>query len=279
MGVLEGRQDRLNESGGTTASGAPLPSPVGPLSAFVADCLVRPAGDAGAGDGDLRTVLEDAERDLAEVDHNLAEDDLQLALYLCYELHYSSFCDVDAGWEWDPLLIRLRRVLESAFLTALQRDVPKRDATPAGLGERLFRIAAEEDGPSLSGFLEREGVLDHFREFAVQRSAYQLKEADPHTWAIPRIAGPPKAALVEVQADEYGGGRPDRMHSALFAKTMRALGLDDRPGSYLDRLPGITLAGVNLISMFGLIRAHRGALVGHLAMFEMTSAIPNRRYA
>ena len=51
------------------------------------------------------------------------------------------------------------------------------------------------------------------REFIVHRSAYQLKEADPHSWAIPRLSGPPKAALVEIQADEYGGGRPERMHA------------------------------------------------------------------
>lgn len=33
------------------------------------------------------------------------------------------------------------------------------------------------------------------------------------------MAGRPKAALVEIQADEYRGGRPHRMHSALFAQT------------------------------------------------------------
>jgi hypothetical protein len=84
--------------------------------------------------------------------------------------------------------------------------------------------------------------------------------------------------LVEVQADEYGGGRPDRMHAALFARTMRGLGLDARYGAYLARLPGITLATVNLMSWFGLHRRLRGALVGHLAVFEMTSSGPNRRY-
>ena len=265
---------------GGSDAGAQLPSAVGPLSAFVADCLVRPAGDDDAGRGDLRTLLDDAERDAAEVEHDFAEDDLQLALYLCYELHYSSFCDVDPGWEWDPLLIRLRRALEAAFLAALRRDIgDEGPVRPAEVGARLFEIAAEGEGPSLSSFLERDGDLDHFREFVVQRSAYQLKEADPHTWAIPRLSGPPKAALVEVQADEYGGGRPDRVHSVLFAKTMRALGLGDRPGAYLDLLPGHTLATVNLVSMFGLTRAHRGALVGHLAAFEIGSPTPNRRYA
>src|SRR6202042_3375610 len=56
-------------------------------------------------------------------------------------------------------------------------------------------------------------------------------------------------------------------------------GLDPSYGRYISRLPGITLATVNLMSYFGLHRRLRGALVGHLAAFEMTSSIPNRRYA
>jgi hypothetical protein len=85
--------------------------------------------------------------------------------------------------------------------------------------------------------------------------------------------------LVEIQADEYGGGRADRIHAQLFAKAMTGLGLDATYGAYLDRIPGFTLATVNLMSLFGLHRRWRGAIVGHLALFEMTSAVPNRRYA
>jgi hypothetical protein len=59
---------------------------------------------------------------------------------------------------------------------------------------------------------------------------------------------------------------------------MGALGLDPCYGAYLDIIPGLTLATVNLMSLFGLHRRWRGAVVGHLALFEMTSSIPNRRY-
>ena len=127
--------------------------------------------------------------------------------------------------------------------------------------------------------MERIADLDQFREFLIHRSAYQLKEADPHSWAIPRLEGTAKAALVEVQADEYGGGRPERVHATLFANAMRALDLDPTYGAYLDRIPAVTLATVNLMSLFGLHRRLRGAIVGHLAAFETTSPIPNGRYA
>src|SRR3954470_862885 len=59
---------------------------------------------------------------------------------------------------------------------------------------------------------------------------------------------------------------------------MEAVGLDSTYGFYLDRIPGVTLATVNLMSYFGLHRRWRGAIAGHLALFEMTSSIPNRRY-
>ena len=114
---------------------------------------------------------------------------------------------------------------------------------------------------------------------SIHRSAYQLKEADPHSWALPRLSGGPKAALVEIQADEYGGGDAGRIHAQLFADAMDALGLDSRYGAYVDHIPAVTLATVNLMSMFGLHRRLRGAIVGHLALFEMSSSIPNRRYA
>jgi len=130
----------------------------------------------------------------------------------------------------------------------------------------------------VSGHLQREATLEQFREFLLHRSAYHLKEADPFTWLIPRLSGGPKAALVQIQADEYGGGDAKWMHSALFADTMSALGLDAAAGPPLDRLPGTTLAVTNLLSFFGLHRRLRGQCAGALALFEMTSCIPNRRY-
>jgi hypothetical protein len=215
---------------------------------------------------------------VAPVADPLADDDLHLALFLTYELAYRSFDGVEPGWEWDPALLESRAALERPFLAALREALPPLAVDAEHVGALLFELEAADDGPSLGRALEREPDLERFREFVVHRSLYQLKEADPHSWAIPRLSGPPKSALVEVQADEYGGGDAQRMHSALFAKTMRALGLDDRENAYLEHLPGATLATVNLMSGLGLRRERRGAIAGHLAMFEMTSAAPNRRY-
>ena len=187
---------------------------------------------------------------------------------------------VDDRWEWEPSLLAMRRDLEACFEFALMEAVPRPVApAPEEMDLALRAIADADDAPSLSRYLEREATFEQLLEFIAHRSAYQLKEADPHSWALPRLYGPPKAALVQIQADEYGGGVAERIHAQLFADTMDALGLDSRYGAYLDHLPAVTLATVNLMSLFGLHRRWRGAIVGHLALFEMESSVPNRRYA
>lgn len=211
----------------------------------------------------------------------LCDEDLQLALYSCYELHYGGLPGVDERWEWNPWLLELRAELETAFERALHSVLgpPIDSAQPEQMDLALRGIAEADDAPSLARYVEHHADVEQMVEFFVHRSAYQLKEADPHSWALPRLSGPPKAALVEIQADEYGGGRAERIHATMFARSMEALGLDSDPGAYLNAIPGVTLATVNLMSMFGLHRRWRGAIVGHLALFEMTSSIPNRRYA
>ena len=228
-----------------------------------------------------------ADAALRATDDILYDDDLQLALFCLSELHYSGIEGVDDRWEWNPALLAVRSRIEAAFEDRLRGGVERSgiefgDRTPSspqGVAEALFRMSEGGDGPSVSDFVARSATLEQAREFLVHKSVYQLKEADPHTWAIPRLPGRAKSALVEIQADEYGGGRAGRMHSELFARTMEGVGLDPAFGHYVDVLPAITLASVNAMSLFGLQRRLRGAIVGHLAIYEMTSSIPNAKYA
>ncbi|MGW1610592.1 iron-containing redox enzyme family protein [Streptomyces sp. NPDC002285] len=203
-------------------------------------------------------------------------DDLQLALYLCYELHYRGFAGVPEDHEWDPELLRVRAALEHRFLTALRADAPAHDSVEDALADLLVEPV---DGAGVSHYLCAEGELWHVREYAAQRSLYHLKEADPHAWVLPRLWGRAKAGMAAVEFDEYGGGRPDRVHARLFADLMTDLGLDTTYGRYLDEATAEALATVNLMSLLGLHRALRGALVGHFAAVEITSSPASRRLA
>jgi hypothetical protein len=241
--------------------GPRLPSARGPLSAAVIDHLP----DAGPLPGP---------EDVAGADP--FGDDLQLALYVCYELHYRGFEAVPADREWDPDLLRARAALERRFLTALRDGARVHDDLDDALAELLVEPV---DGTGVSHFLRDKGELWQLREYAAQRSLYHLKEADPHAWVLPRLWGRAKAGMAAVEFDEYGGGRADRVHARLFADLMTDLDLDTTYGRYLDAATAEALATVNLMSLFGLHRSLRGALVGHFAAVEITSSPGSRRLA
>ncbi|TDW24376.1 iron-containing redox enzyme family protein [Kribbella kalugense] len=244
-----------------------LPPPRGPLSSWLIAHLRNPTPSAHP------PIAVDNDR-------LPSDDDLQLTLWCCYELHYRGFDGIDPEAEWDPAVLALRAGLEEPWSGWLQRSYMPSPANSTVKPSQLLRQLVDfDDGPPLAAHLHRRATLEQFREFVRNRSIYQLKEADPHSFGIPRLDGPAKAALVEIQADEYGGGRPERMHAELFRATMRWLDLDDTYGYYVPDVPAVTLAHSNVMSLFGLHRRWTGALIGHLAALEMTSTLPNRRYA
>ncbi len=249
-----------------------LPEPRGPLSdALCRDLATRTALSA--------TTIERADRVAAGVAGALTDEDLQISLAVLYELHYRGFEGVSDEWEWDPALLRLRAALERRHLAALRELVGPLTVTDEPIDRQLSALIAADDGPSLSSFMAKQGTLEQWREYLTLRSVYHLKEADPHTFAIPRLSGRAKAAMVEIQADEYGGGAPERMHSELFAGLLRHLDLDATYGALWDEAPAAAFASVNTMSLFGLHRRLRGAALGHLTAVEMTSSEPSRRYS
>jgi hypothetical protein len=251
-------------TGSAAATGPCLPRPDGPVSSAVLAALAtgRPPapaalGDAAAGDPYGR--------------------DLQLALYVLYELHYRGFGGAPGDREWDPDLLRLRQVLEDRFLAALRRDVPAGRSVRDAFAD-LLTEPTDHSG-SVAHHLEHDGDLTQIREYVALRSLYHLKEADPHAWVIPRLRGRAKAAMVAIEYDEFGAGRAEQVHARLFADLMDDLGLDTAYGHYLEQAPAEALATVTMMSLLGLRRSLRGALVGHFACVEVTSSPGSRRLA
>ncbi|CAN5279205.1 hypothetical protein BH24ACT9_BH24ACT9_01080 [soil metagenome] len=166
---------------------AALPQPRGQLSEAVLDGLRRgPAVVPVA-------VPEDTEP---------YGEDVQLALYCCYELHYRGFGRVPDEREWDPVLLATRAAMERLFLDALRCDVPGGGDIPGrrfddDVDAELAGLLVEPlDSPGVSHHLRRNGELWQMREYVVMRSLYHLKDADPQAFVIARLDGPAKAALV-----------------------------------------------------------------------------------
>lgn len=217
---------------------------------------------------------------LAELEPT-ADDDLHIALWAMYELHYQGFEDVEEELEWEPEVLALRRSLERRFEAELRQRFAEH-GTPTADGpfaEALFAFVEGHDGPSLAAHVQREADREQVLELLRHRSIYHLKEADPTTWVVPRLPVRAKAALMELQYDEYGGGDPRRLHSHLFARGLEACGLRADYGAYIDDVPLEVLEQNNAMSLFGLHRRLRGAALGHLAAFEATSSLPSRKLA
>lgn len=238
-----------------------IPTPRGDLSSHVFDRL-RQSPDT--------TSLPWCEPD--------GPEDEQVTLWTLQQLSFRRIDGVDPAWEEDPAFLALRHELERRMEAGLRATLPVVDCAASEVPQALLDLVERAEGPSLSSWMLRHGTIDHLREFVVHRAAYQLQEADPHSFAIPRIeASTCKTALLQLQLDEYGGHEPSEAHAVLFADTMRAMGL--RPEVDLDRLPAVTLATNTLLSWMGRSRRLVPALLGHLAVFETTSVEPMARYA
>ena len=226
----------------------------------------------------MREALVSGAPDLGLLPAALDAEDRAITLWTLYELHYRGFEGVDDALEWDPDLLGVRRTLEADLLAGLQeRYIAPARTEP--FAEELAAYVAALDGPSLARFVQREATREQALDVLRIRSLYQLKEADPTTWAIPRIGGAPKAALVALQYDEYGAGRAERQHARLFARGLAACRLDPAYGAYVDDAPVEALELNNALTLFGLHRRWRGAAVGFLAAFESTSSLPSRQMA
>jgi hypothetical protein len=204
-------------------------------------------------------------------------EDAALTLWVLHELHYRGFAEVDDHLEWDPQLIRVRNELERD----LEGRLRARFSRPDGLSfvDDVFDWMDDQHHVSLARHVHRDADRDQVLELLRARSFYHLKESDPVSWLVPRLGVPAKAALMELQYDEYGDGDPNRLHHHLFALGMQACGLEPAYDAHYDAVPLEALEQNNALTMFGLRRRLRGAALGHLAAFEASSSVPSRRMA
>jgi hypothetical protein len=245
-----------------------LPEPCGPVTRQVVEVLrADPPTPRSVVLGDDR-ILDDR--------------DAQLGLWMLYELAYRGFDDIDPSREWDPVAVGMRGDIERLFERELRAVTRERLAAAPQLddvGDQVLAMAREDDGPRLSSYLRREATAEQMRDYLRERSVQQLKESDPQSFLLPRLTGPAKVALAELQYDEYGAGRPDRLHQTMYARTLEGAGLDETYGAYVGEASAISLASANVMSLFALNRRLLGAGLGHFAAFEATSSMPSRMVA
>jgi hypothetical protein len=134
-----------------------IPAQRGPVSSSLLAILAgQPDGNAAAL-AELQTLVC---AQVAATGDIIEDEDLQLALFCLYELHYGGLDGVDDGWEWNPGLIAARRLLELPFEEALRAasrteapEVPpvaSEGPVSDAVATALFALAAADAGPSLA---------------------------------------------------------------------------------------------------------------------------------
>jgi len=170
----------------------------------------------------------------------------------------------------------LEAVFERDLLAGVQ--VPE-GLTPDKVPMYLMDLCGPSSPTAFLKFMQKTATLEQFKELVITRSIDALHEGDAHPWAIPRVSGRAKSALIEIQADEYGGGMPGRSHGELYVILMSELDLDPAYGAYIEQIPAVALALQNLRSMFGLQQRWRGGILGNLAATEIGSSLINRHFS
>ncbi len=136
-----------------------------------------------------------------------ADDDLQLSLWICYELRMRGFDDVAAGWEDHPALTQFHAALESRWESGL-------------------RTLTEVTSPAP---LSAEGAAELRRHQSFWQPRQEMR-----------------SVLRDIQGDAYGA-RSDRTHSVLFTVTLRdldpAVGVDEMPAPTLALANALSLFG------------------------------------
>ena len=235
----------------------------------------------------LPTLESAADAALRATEDILYDDDLQLALLCLYELHYSGIEGVDDRWEWHPALMTVRSRIEAAF-------------------EDRLRTGVERNGLEFGGDVSSDRTPSSPQGVAEARSGWPRAGTGPPCptswpgrppWTRPASSWPtgpstssrrptrtpgrsPGCPAGQVRAwwksrpTSTAAAGPDGCTRSFSPGPCGALGLDPAFGPTWT-VPAITSPRSTPCRLFGLQRRLRGAIVGHLAIYEMTSSIPN----
>ncbi|MDX8055529.1 hypothetical protein SK571_39655 [Lentzea sp. BCCO 10_0798] len=137
------------------------------------------------------------------------DDDLQLSLWICYELRMRGFDDVATGWEDHPALAQFHAALEARW-------------------EEALRSLTEVTSPAA---LPDEGRAELDRHHAFWQPRREMR-----------------SVLRDIHGDAYGT-RSARTHSVLFTVTLRDLdpfaGVDEMPAPTLALANALSLFGLH----------------------------------
>jgi hypothetical protein len=196
-----------------------------------------------------------------------------LTLLDVHALHLAPLDQLDGAedWQHDPRVSALKRSLEARFRSRLDDRAAEQwdDA-----GEALRQLAREEPVPPIYDWLAAEATLDELVDFVALEGGPDADFDDLVALCQVGLAGLPKITLGANYWDEMGRGAPERVHTHLHDRMVRALGIHAVPPS---QLPLEALERKVLNGYLATNRSLQPELLGSLGLIECQAGPRCRR--
>jgi hypothetical protein len=176
--------------------------------------------------------------------------------------------------ERQPLLRDIAATFERAMLADEMRQVPDEQITgyPTNGNQYLTwlkRLIAQHPARNhelYESYLPDEATADDFRFYLAQETSLDPRFDDILALMQVGTSGPEKMEIATNYWDEMGNGRPEDVHTRLFAHTLRCLNVDDE---YVrENLLLEARVSSNLSSCLALNRRHYYRAVGYFGVTE-----------
>ena len=250
----------------------------GPLSTAVQEMVQRHEDSLAEefSDTKRRTELSDLVR---QVGTRASEDrkqklELHQALNALYSLNFRIPAPGDPHPQFSPIIVEIAESLEKAFLDSLNQAIDTsclEDAPEEAPKFRRWLIALVRSHPAFGHpyykkFLIEDATKEDLRFFFTQESFLDARFDDVLALLQLGTTGAVKNEIGRNFWDELGNGDLSRVHTGLFAQSLRALGItdDDLSGKGMAE----ALAQGNLSALLVLKRRHFYKAVGFLFVTE-----------
>ncbi|MDG4807551.1 iron-containing redox enzyme family protein [Micromonospora sp. WMMD1120] len=196
------------------------------------------------------------------------------ALLVIYDRDFSVPEPDRTDADHQPLLRDIAGTFERAMLADELRQVPEEQITgyPVNGNQYLTwlkRLIAQHPARNhelYETYLSDEASVEDFRFYLAQETSLDPRFDDILALMQVGTAGPEKMEIASNYWDEMGGGRPEDVHTLLFARSLDVVGVDD---AYVrDNLLLDARISSNLSSCLALGRRHYYRAVGYFGVTE-----------
>ncbi|WP_341939084.1 iron-containing redox enzyme family protein [Marinimicrobium sp. C2-29] len=132
------------------------------------------------------------------------------------------------------------------------------------------RLVEEEsaDEPESAAYVSKSMSLDEFRVMVQEFAVDGLTEAQVFYYIMPRLHLEAQMPMLRILIDEFGSANPNRMHTGLYCKLLKELGMPSTASFYIDKIDDVSYEFLNMYFWLTLRADDPSYFVGALTYLE-----------